>query len=200
MSSFYELVRKEQTTAPMIVVSLSYPAGGASHGTSHLVKTAFVVPLVDVGDQCMPVRYMYHGRSGFSGAFDWIPEFDPLQTDNHYGVNRARDPMRLAGIRVNTCGLSFEEATKFAWKEVFQNGGMARHFFVNPKWAKAPYDVRLEAGSTEIKIRVEPDETCPDDCGLMTQFDTWVLFLDEERRVSALVCEAPGYNARVQLI
>lgn len=131
-----------------------------------------------------------------SGLQAWLPSSDPSATE-FFGVNRAVDPAKLAGVRWDGSAQSIEEALIDACAQVAINGGVVDHIFVHPtKWAelakalqaRGTYElesVKAPVGTVSfsaLKVahqggvaKVIADRSCPSNKAFCLQMNTWVL-------------------------
>jgi len=135
------------------------------------------------------------GLLGLSGLAAWVPNSDPLTTDNFWGVNRSSDPTRLAGIRYNASSQSISEGLTNALALGNREGAafdliimdfVSYSTLVNELGAKVQY-VELEHDEVEVafeaihfhsaygKIPVMADRSCPAQTAYCLTRDTWKL-------------------------
>lgn len=127
-----------------------------------------------------------------SGLAAWIPAVAPTAGDNHFGVDRSSDTVRLAGNRIDCTGLSIEDSLIRAITEVGEVGGGAPDkAFVTPRTLerlKKELGSRKEYTDTEragisfrgIKlfsddgdVEIYADRNCPGGVGYVLTMDSW---------------------------
>lgn len=129
-----------------------------------------------------------------SGLLGWLPTTAPTGADNHYGVNRSVDSVRLAGLRYDGSLQSIEEAfidasslsaregghndvgvTNFSSYAALEKGMGAKVQYVD---LKGPGDIGFQGirllGSRG-PIRVFADRNCPGQRAFLLQMNTWCL-------------------------
>jgi hypothetical protein len=125
------------------------------------------------------------------GLLAWLPTTAPTAGDDHFGVDRSHDPVRLAGNVISAAGSTVEEVLIEAATECAEQGG-------EPDIAMVPYliwkQLGLELGSKreyhdqkiaginfrgyvvtgpEGDIKVYPDRNCPGGHGFVLSKNTW---------------------------
>ena len=65
------------------------------------------------------------------GMPDWLPATAPVGGDSFFGLDRSKDPLRLAGIRKVVTGLQPREQLSSLAMEAFRNGAKPSHYFLN---------------------------------------------------------------------
>lgn len=137
--------------------------------------------------------YTDSSRSKVSGLAAWLPE-SVGGSDNHFGLDRAKDPSRLAGVFFDGSALPIEEALIDGSSLVGREGGRPDHCFMSfssyaslekALGAKVNYtDVSAKQGvgfkALEVHaptgtIKVIPDLNCQDNTAWLLQMDTWSL-------------------------
>ena len=136
------------------------------------------------------------GMLGLSGLAAWIPSVDPVAgVDSFWGVDRGKDPTRLAGIRYNASAQSISEGITSALALANREGAapdliimdfQSYATLINELGAKVQY-VQLEHDEVEIafeaihfhsaygKIPVISDRSCPAQTAYCLTTDTWKL-------------------------
>jgi hypothetical protein len=135
------------------------------------------------------------GLLGLSGMSAWVPNTDPLTTDNFWGVNRSADPTRLAGLRYNASAQTISEGITSALAFGNREGAafdliildfVSYSTLINELGAKVQY-VMLEHDEVEVafeaihfhsaygKIPVLADRSMPAQQAFCLTTDTWKL-------------------------
>lgn len=135
------------------------------------------------------------GMLGLSGMAAWVPNADPLTTDNFWGVNRSADPTRLAGLRYNASSQTISEGLTSALGFGNREGAafdliiidfVSYTTLINELGAKVQY-VMLEHDDVEVafeaihfhsaygKIPVLADRSCQAQTAWCITTDTWKL-------------------------
>lgn len=135
------------------------------------------------------------GLLGLSGMQAWVPNSDPANTDNFWGVNRSADPTRLAGLRYNASNQSISEGITNALALANREGAapdliildfVSYATLINELGAKVQY-VSLEHDEVPVafeaihfhsaygKIPVLADRSCPAQTAYCLTTDTWKL-------------------------
>lgn len=133
-----------------------------------------------------------------SGAMDeWIPATNPRTNDNHYGLNRSMDPLRLAGIRGNAQGKSIGDAMHWAWREAYRNSSSPEEI-----WVSSKRDGKLIGGfvGAHGAVPIYYHDSIPDTEIWLVQKDAWELIVscsDKEFAANdvffgAFVCKNPS--------
>lgn len=87
------------------------------------------------------------------GVDAWLPATAPTAGDSFFGLDRSSDPVRLAGVRVqSTSGASISEAVKRGLQQGFRNGAKTSHVFMNDKRF---LDLELELGAHRRYVDTE---------------------------------------------
>ena len=142
---------------------------------------------------------MYYSVQGdnnlkMKGLIGWLPTTAPTSGDNFFGVDRSKDPVRLAGVRFAGTGESIEEAIIDASLLVAREGGTPDHCFLSygsyaalekALGAKVQYvdlegpgeimfkGIRVNGANSEIKVI--PDRNCQVATGYLLELETWKL-------------------------
>jgi len=135
------------------------------------------------------------GLLGLSGLAAWVPNTDPVATDNFWGVNRSADVTRLGGLRYNATAYSIAEGLTSALAFANREGAapdliildfVSYSSLINELGAKVQY-VQLEHDEVEVafeaihfhsaygKIPVMADRSCPAQTAYCLTTDTWKL-------------------------
>lgn len=132
---------------------------------------------------------------GPAGVFRWIPAIAPVTGDNHFGVDRSVDVVRLAGIRYNGNGGNKEEtiidAAELASREGAEDltcfiNNLDRADLVKSLGTKACYEPvsstdgdigfrALQIEGPDSTIKVLSDINIPRGQFALLEMDTWVL-------------------------
>ena len=189
--TFYESVRRERTQGHNVAIALGYnlPLGASVCHSG--AKTSNPAPLCQ-----FLVPLLRHTSDFRLGIGDWIPETNPHSGDCFCGVDRAVDPYRLAGVRVNTSGLAPNEAIMFAAQESYKNGGNARTLVVSEYIGKRLATLPEQCGPLG-KISVLTEPSLSDGEAYLLQLDTWVAYEASDGSILNLACESPGMNVRI---
>lgn len=127
------------------------------------------------------------------GIGDWLPAFvNP--GDNFCGIDRGVDRVRLAGTCIHGRGTITQILLETTIRAVDREGGNADTAILPPRCKGTLPDI-IDGPTGPCTLLF--DDGCPDDLAFVLQLDTWCLYLHDDGR-EALVCEAPGYNARVE--
>lgn len=129
-----------------------------------------------------------------AGFAAWLPISGPPSSgDTFFGVNRALDPQRLAGVFFNGAGLSLEEALLQGTGRIALNGGRVDTgicsystytALITSLGSKVQYiDEKVgEIGFRGVQVNgantvmsVFPDRNCPDGLIYCLEMDSWVL-------------------------
>lgn len=217
---FVQLNKPEDIVNLEVGMSIAFSptvGGGAESGTAYIVEidraqgsflcsgtvngspTALttLVPTVAVSD------YIYANAGDInrmiSGAFAWLPGTAVTPT-TFFGVNRATDKTRLAGISYDGTAQAIEEALVDGAGLVAREGGNPDHCFMSYKdfrnlvkslGSKQQYvqytDVKTEEPGVTVgfsalvltgpngPMKVIPDQNCPSGFAFLLQMDTWKL-------------------------
>lgn len=132
--------------------------------------------------------------AGFSG---WLPSTAPGGSDSFYGVNRSKDPTKLAGVRVTGGGAAYEETAIQAMTRVGRMGGKPSRCYVNPTdWSAIEKSQQGRVFYNRVESFDDPeigfksltitgpkgpcefvsDVYCPTGNGFMLQPDTWLFY------------------------
>jgi hypothetical protein len=135
------------------------------------------------------------GLLGLSGLAAWVPNVDPISTDNFWGVNRSADVTRLGGLRYNATAFSIAEGLTNALALANREGAapdliildfVSYSSLINELGAKVQY-VQLEHDEVQVafeaihfhsaygKIPVLADRSCPPQTAYCLTTDTWKL-------------------------
>lgn len=129
------------------------------------------------------------------GLAAWLPSTAPSSGEAFNGVDRSKDPTRLAGLRVDGTGQTAVEALIKAGAALWREGGRASHFFCNPSHeadickalqGQVVYDT-VKASDAEVSfdaikvrtpggaVKVVSDPNCPTGVGYLVDLATWKL-------------------------
>jgi hypothetical protein len=129
-----------------------------------------------------------------SGFDSWLPVTAPTAGDNHFGVDRSVDVVRLAGNRIDASGLSVEDAFIRAITEVAEQGGSPDHIFCPYNtWerlgkelgGRKEYTDTESAGfyfrgikmySPEGEVAIYADRNCPSGRAYALTMNTWTWY------------------------
>jgi hypothetical protein len=146
-------------------------------------------------------RSVFGHESSVLPLTEWLPAAAPMAGENFLGVDRAVDPMRLAGDRVYVSGLSPLEGVEFVESRLNREGAGLKSTWVVPeepaKWLlqelthsfisgkftgktttpdKTGFTVEYDVpyGHREIRILIDPD--CPEEHGWRLELDAFRLY------------------------
>jgi hypothetical protein len=129
-----------------------------------------------------------------AGFAAWLPLAGPASTgDTFFGVNRAQDVQRLAGVTFNGSALSLEEALLQGTGRIALNGGRvdtgicsyatytaliislgSKVQYIDEKVGEIGFrGVQINGANTVMSVF--PDRNCPDGVIYCLEMDTWVL-------------------------
>lgn len=132
--------------------------------------------------------------AGYSG---WLPSTAPGSGDSFYGVNRSKDPTKLAGVRVAGNGAAYEETAITAMTRVGRMGGKPKVCMVNPTdWSAIEKSQQGRVVYNRVDSFDDPeigfkslvitgpkgpvdfvsDVYCPTGNGYLLQPDTWLFY------------------------
>ena len=162
-------------------------AGAPNDATNGLVSLTAGDYLFQVGDK----------GNALLGIQAWIPYGGPAATGDSFtnsAVNRAVDPVRLAGLWFNGQSMSTEECLIKAAAAVSQQGDDIDHYIMSyPKFAALASSLGSKVQITELRatpsvgfeaieimgpagpIKVVPDRSCPPTSIFGIKKDTWEL-------------------------
>ena len=203
-SPFFAMVQRGRFDGESIVFALTntVPHGrGVTLATANANKSAatglqfLIRPLAPSSPHQV---IMGRGDNQPVGIGDWIPHDAPTQAGprsdaDFCGVDRSRDITRLAGVRVHAFGCPMQEAIINALAHVGREGGQCDVLVVSSALRGR---VDAETYGPRGIVRTLYDAGCDADTAFALQSDTWHLYVHDDGR-EALVCTAPGYNARI---
>jgi hypothetical protein len=128
-----------------------------------------------------------------TGLLGWLPTSAPAVGggDDHFGVDRSVDPVRLAGLRVDESAFTPEEGLALMLSRLGREGGKPSHVFRNPVDYKniqvalgskvtTEYMEVGQVGFTAIvvngpkgKVRIISDQNCPAGRGFTLTMKVW---------------------------
>lgn len=173
-----------------VVTAVDRSAGTVTFSIS--LATAFTAAIA-AGDK--PYRVGDSASTVGAGFEAWIPATAPTSGDNHFGVDRSVDTVRLAGNRVDGGGAKMEDVVMEASAEAMINGGRPDTLILNPlRFAELNKSAYAKTEFCEIKTDIAkvgyqgvkfatpsgmvvalPEPLCPYDVGWLLQKDTWEL-------------------------
>lgn len=132
---------------------------------------------------------------GSAGVLRWLPPTAPVTGDNHFGVDRSVDPVRLAGVRYSGSGGNKEETIIDAAELVGREGAedvtcflnnLDRADIIKSLGSKAVYEPSsstdgdigyraLNIEGPDGTIKVFSDVNVPRGKFFLLEMDTWVL-------------------------
>lgn len=160
-----------------------------------------------------------------TGLAGWLPTVAPTAGDNFFGVDRSKNPNRLAGVRVDGSGGAIDEVVMTAANRVASYGGrpnlcvinyndfndiaLVRQSHLQTKDGTNVSQLGFEAfkiiGPRGL-IEVIPDTDCPQGIGYLLTTDSWTIgsagdvpFLDEEDgKMIDRAHDADAYEFRIK--
>lgn len=170
------------------VLTFGYNVTDATNGIPTAAAGDYIFVRGDREDSATPTALK------MSGLEAWIPASSPSSTP-FFSVNRAVDPTRLAGQRLDGSALPIEEALIEGAAIVAREGGKIDHYFTSYEkfsalekalGSKVQY-VDLQANATIAfrgimvngprgVIKVVPDQNCPNNRAFGLNLEMWKLY------------------------
>lgn len=170
------------------VLTFGYNVDDSTNGIPTIANGDVIFVRGDREDSATP------SRTKLAGLEAWIPQTAPTST-TFFGVNRAVDPTRLAGLRKDYSNVPIEEALIDGAAILSREGHKIDHYFMNyTKYAnlekalgsKVQYiDMKVTAeisfrgivvNGTKGPIKCVPDQNCPNDRIFGMYLPYWKLY------------------------